>query len=121
MRKKTLQVLLAVVTGSVLTSGCINSHRAARPAVVAVPAAAPTTTRVVVTEAPPAVRQETVGSAPSENHVWVAGYWMRSDNKWVWVPGHWETRPRVGVAWVPGKWDKNPDGQGWVWTPGHWE
>ncbi len=117
MPKQTLSILMAVMAGSFLTSGCINSHRVAvREPVVAVP-----TQRVVVMEAPPTAQAEVVGVAPDESHVWVAGYWMRADQRWVWVPGHWEARPRPNVAWVPGHWDKSDTDRGWVWTPGHWE
>lgn len=83
---------------------------------VAVPA-----DRVVVMETPPEPKTEVVGVAPDESHVWVAGYWMRVDERWAWVPGHWEARPRADVAWVPGHWDRAANNRGWVWTPGHWE
>jgi hypothetical protein len=116
MRKGILQLSVMTAASVLLTTGCINSHRAAvrQPVVVE-------THPIVVTEAPPAPRHEVVGVAPDEKHVWVDGYWMRSNNRWMWVAGHWEVRPRTGAAWVPGHWDKNLDGRGWSWTPGHWE
>ncbi|HEU5122759.1 MAG TPA: hypothetical protein VFW05_01710 [Verrucomicrobiae bacterium] len=115
MRKHLLCAVL--LSGTLLGTGCINSHHAARrEAAVAVPP-----DHIVVMEAPPEPKREVVGVAPDESHVWVAGYWMRVDDRWVWVPGHWEARPRVGVAWVPGHWDRAANNRGWVWTPGHWE
>lgn len=104
--------------GSLLLSGCVYSHHTA---VVPAPTATTTTRTVVVREAPPAPRTEVIGVAPSEDHAWVPGYWTYSDNRWVWMPGHWERRPSTGATWVPGHWDKNADERGWVWTPGHWE
>jgi hypothetical protein len=117
MRRTTLAILLALTTGGVLSSGCINSHRAAvRQPVVVVPSE-----RIVVTQAPPPMRAEQSGIAPDERHVWIPGYWMHADQRWIWVPGHWETRPRVDATWIPGRWDKETAGKGWVWIPGHWE
>ena len=114
VRKHLLCAVL--LTGTLLETGCINSHHAARREAAVVPA-----DHIVVMEAPPEPKREVVGVAPDESHVWVAGYWMRVDDRWVWVPGHWEARPRVGVAWVPGHWDRAANNRGWVWTPGHWE
>ncbi|HYG22277.1 MAG TPA: YXWGXW repeat-containing protein [Verrucomicrobiae bacterium] len=115
MRKRLVSPLLSVVIGSVLTAGCINSHRDP-DRVVIVPGQ-----RIVVTEEPPPTRMEVMSTAPGSEHVWIAGHWMRANQRWVWVPGHWEMRPKVGATWTPGRWDKDPDGKGWVWVPGHWD
>jgi hypothetical protein len=37
----------------------------------------------------------------------------------VWVPGHWEVRPRAAAVWVEGHWSRTSGG--WRWTPGHWD
>lgn len=103
----------AVLTGLLLT-GC-SSHRAYRPVV----ATAPTGEVVVVSEAPPALRREVIGVAPSAQHVWVQGYWTYRSHRWVWMAGHYELRPRAGAAWIPGQWDRTS--RGWVWLPGHWD
>lgn len=113
MKKECVRVLLLATAGSCLLSGCIQSHRAW--------VREPVTGEVVVTEAPPPPRTETMGTAPDAAHVWVEGYWTYADDKWVWIPGHWELRPRPDAVWVPGHWDKNLDRPGWSWTPGHWD
>ena len=112
MKRETLRILLLVLLGSLFISGCATKHY--EPVVSTTP-----TGEVVVTEAPPAPRQEVVGTAPSTSHVWVEGYWMRSNGRWVWVPGHYESRPRLNASWVPGHW--NQTSRGWVWTPGYWQ
>ena len=47
-----------------------------------------------------------------------ASYWD-DGYLWVWVPGHYELRPRERAVWVRGHWDHTD--RGWVWTAGHWE
>ena len=116
MKRNILQLFVIGATGGLLTSGCVYSHQAAMKNPPLVPTGA-----VVVTEAPPAPRHEVVGTAPDTASVWVPGYWSRSNDQWVWIPGHFESRPQPGVVWVPGHWDKSPDGRGWVWTAGRWE
>ena len=122
MKRKMFGILPLIMGGGLVLSGCVHSHR--EPVVVTTtePVTTTRTTRmVVVTEEPPAPKTEVIGIAPSEASVWVGGYWSYTDSRWVWVPGHWEMRPRVNAVWVPGHWDKNPDGKGWIWTPGYWE
>ena len=112
---KWIRVLLLVSTGTLLTAGCY-SHRGGvmhEPGTVVYPSST-----VVVSEPPPAPRHEVIGTAPDERHVWVAGSWSRAAHRWLWVPGHWEARPRYNAIWVPGHWDKNLDERGWTWTPG---
>src|SRR5690242_4410438 len=106
MRREVIQISLGTMLTVLLATGCV-SHRAYRPVVATSP-----TGEVVVTEAPPAPRQEVVTVASSPAHVWVRGYWVHSDRRWVWMPGHWEVRPRAGVAWVQGHWDRTS--AGWV-------
>ena len=113
MKKQVLQLLTITTLATVLASGCY-SHRTYRPVVTTVPSG-----EVVVTETPPPARQEVIGVAPSTAHVWVAGYWTYRHGRWVWVPGHYELRPRAAAVWVPGHWDRTS--RGWVWTPGHWD
>jgi hypothetical protein len=80
-----------------------------------------TTRTVVVTQEPPAPQTEIEGPSPGTDQVWIQGYWSHVHGNWVWMPGHWELRPRTGAVWVAGHWDKDPDGKGWIWTAGHWE
>jgi len=118
--KKTMFGILPVVA-SVILSGCASHHQAMVVTTDEPVTTTRTTRTVVVTEAPPAPRTEVEGPAPDAAHTWIGGYWMHSGDRWVWVPGHWESRPRVNATWIPGHWDKDPTGKGWVWTPGHWE
>src|SRR5258705_212503 len=113
MKKDILKLLGSFAVGSVLVSGCYT-----RPAYEPVVTTA-STGEVVVSEAPPATRPEPVGVAPDTSHVWIQGYWMYHNNRWVWIAGHWEVRPRVNALWMPGHWDHTA--RGWVWTAGHWE
>lgn len=113
MKREVLRSLALFTLGALFITGCY-SHRAYEPVVATSP-----TGEVVVSEAPPAPRTEVMGVAPSAAHVWVAGYWLYRDRRWVWIPGHYELRPRAGATWVPGHWDHMT--RGWVWTPGHWE
>ena len=101
-----------MIWGSFLFTACQTKHY--EPVVTTTP-----TGEVVVTEAPPAPQQEVVGTAPTTSHVWIPGYWMYKNNRYVWVPGHYEVRPRLNAVWVPGQW--NHTSRGWVWTPGHWQ
>jgi len=73
---------------------------------------------VVVKTAPPALKVEVKGRAPSKKHVWIAGCWAHRGGHWVWKPGHWEVRPRSRAVWVGGRWKRT--GSGWKWVPGHW-
>jgi len=118
--KKILFGMMPVIAG-VFLSGCVSHHQ---PMVVTTdePVTTTRTTRtVVVNEAPPAPRTEVEGPAPDTAHTWINGYWQHANDHWVWVPGHWESRPSVNATWIPGHWDKDPSGVSWVWTPGHWE
>jgi hypothetical protein len=71
---------------------------------------------------PPPLPQpiEVIGAAPGTTPVWVSAYWVNYDGRWVWLPGHWEDRPRVGAVWIPGHWDQTADGK-YVWAAGYWE
>ncbi len=72
----------------------------------------------VVMVAPPAPREEAIGTPPVEGYVWLGGYWDWVGNRHEWIPGHWAP-PRPGRRWVPHAWVRQ--GDGWVLKPGHWE
>jgi hypothetical protein len=72
----------------------------------------------VVLVAPPAVRVEVVGVAPSAGYVWTAGYWNWVGGRHVWVAGRW-VPPKQGYHWVDHAWVRA--GDGWRMHPGHWE
>lgn len=67
--------------------------------------------------APPAVRVETYGPAPSPRHFWRPGYWHWGGREYSWRPGAW-TLGREHYAWANGRWDAR--GGRWWWHPGHW-
>lgn len=72
---------------------------------------------VDVDSAPPADLAEQVEPCPSENYVWVGGYW-KWDGRWVWRRGYWNLRPYSGAVWDAGHWSHH-HGR-WVYKEGHW-
>ena len=116
MKTKIARLAVAAAMGTFLFTAC-ESHHHRRVVVVQEPAPY-VGDQVVVTTDPPAPRHEVVTVAPSADHVWVKGYWSRQNDRWVWVPGHYQLRPRPAAVWVEGHWDHTT--RGWVWTPGHW-
>jgi hypothetical protein len=73
---------------------------------------------VVVRIAPPHVRVEKRGHAPSRDHVWVSGYHRWDGNAYAWAPGRWEQPPRRHAHWVSHRWVHRQGG--WVLVEGHW-
>ena len=71
-----------------------------------------------VSTPPPPPMMEPVIVSPGPGYVWVQGYQTWNGNRYVWVPGHWESRPMGMHRWVAGHWRHN--GHGWYWVPGHW-
>ena len=112
MKRQIVQLIALATLGACLGSGCAT--RTYEPVVTTVPTGA-----IVVSETPPPLRHEVIGVAPSPAHVWVQGYWVHRNHRWVWAPGHYEVRPRAAAVWVPGHWDRTS--RGWVWFPGHWD
>jgi hypothetical protein len=73
---------------------------------------------VVARTAPPALRYESVGVAPSPHHFWVGGYWgYRPHYGYAWNGGRWYA-PRPGYRWEGARWA--PRGGAWHFAPGHW-
>ena len=72
----------------------------------------------VVYTAPPAVRYEAVGVAPTPGYFWVGGAWFWERGAYNWHPGYWHA-PRPGYRWAPHEWRHY--GNGWRMAPGHWE
>lgn len=108
MKRETVRLLSILTFSALLAGGCVYHHTDR-----------PRSEVVVVREPPPAPQAEVVGVAPSASDVWINGYWAYRHGRYVWVPGHWQTRPRAGAAWIAGHWDHTSEG--WMWTPGHWE
>ena len=146
-------VAVAMVLGAAATTGCKSGEQAAQPEsttpalsqtasetpAVKDEAATVVATSTVRLAAPPALRVEVQGRAPSAHHVWQRGYWRydapRAD--YVWAPGYWEDTtvtapfgppavryedrgyaPSDDYCFVPGSWRWS--GREYVWTYGHW-
>lgn len=73
----------------------------------------------MVTEAPPALQQETVQVRPTPNHVWVAGHWSWRVNRYEWVPGQWELPPSQGAVWIPPYYER--EGNVYKFYEGYWQ
>ncbi|APR85852.1 Lipoprotein, putative [Minicystis rosea] len=67
--------------------------------------------------APPAMRHETPGRAPSARHFWAPGYWRWNGYQHVWIGGRWEAR-RDHLEYVGPRWSNV--GRRWEYVPGHW-
>ncbi len=83
---------------------------------------------------PPAKKREYRSEAPSNNHVWVDGYWNWEKKQWVWHKGRYQQavqdRPPINNhefippppshrhVWVPGKWSF--EAGDWLWLKGHY-
>ena len=72
---------------------------------------------VVTYSAPPPVRYEAVGVAPTPGYFWVGGAWFWEGGRYAWHPGYWQA-PRPGYHWVPHGWHSS--GHAWHMSPGHW-
>jgi hypothetical protein len=72
---------------------------------------------VVVREAPPPPRHESVPSA-RRGYVWAPGNWNWDGHRYTWSKGHWE-RERHGYAWRQSAWREDGHG-GWVMERGGW-
>jgi hypothetical protein len=87
--------------------------------------------RIEYLPAPPAIESvDPLGPPPSADHIWVppcrywyeghyivrAGYWLRGQPGWVWVPSHYTWTPR-GYVFVPGHWDYALDRRGVLFAP----
>jgi hypothetical protein len=73
---------------------------------------------IVVNIAPPKVIVEHRGTAPSPQHVWIAGYHRWDGHAYVWEKGRWEVPPRPHAVWVAPRWTRRHDG--YVFAEGHW-
>jgi len=51
---------------------------------------------------------------------WIAGYQRWDGAHYVWEPGRWDHRPRVGAKWSAGHWEPHRSGHGKVWVEAHW-
>jgi hypothetical protein len=73
--------------------------------------------RYYAPHAPPAMRVEVQGRAPSERHFWRGGYYRWSGREYVWTGGRWDVR-RDGHEWRNPHWVNRSNRYEYV--PGHW-
>jgi hypothetical protein len=77
------------------------------------------------TQAPPENQRDIIPPCPGSVALWyfIDGHWDWRGN-WVWVPGHWRTRPHPGDIWLRGKWVEQTNTATqtnvYVWQKGHW-
>jgi hypothetical protein len=101
------------VASSCLTISC--ARHAGTPALAVSPAPG---TEIVVPEAPPRLKHEVIPAPTSADQVWIPGFWMSNQGRWMWVPGRYELRPRPGAEYEFGRWTTTD--RGYVYIPGHW-
>ena len=88
---------------------------------------------VYVDVAPPPMRVEVAGIAPSPHHIWVGGNWTYGGRNYYrggytrgadvyrgyrWTPGRWESRPHARARWVDGRWISHRGR--YYWRNGYW-
>ena len=103
MKPNVARLMLASALIVASLSGCVVAP--AEPAAV------------VTYSAPPPVRYEAVGVAPTPGYFWVGGAWFWEGGRYAWHPGYWQA-PRPGYHWVPHGWHSS--GHAWHMSPGHW-
>lgn len=74
---------------------------------------------IVVKERPPADLIDNRGNPPDKDHVWIDGYHKWDGRVFVWVPGHWDTRPQPKAKWEKAHWRK--DHNQWTFVEGRWK
>lgn len=55
---------------------------------------------------------------PSEDHVWVSGYWVWQGGRYFWSPGYWQV-VRPTEVWVPASYVWTP--HGYLFVGGYWD
>ena len=70
--------------------------------------------------APPSLRIEKI-PPPVTGQIWVRGYYRFDEaaNKYVWMPGHYETPAVAGQVWVEPRYEHHHDY--YIFIPGHWK
>ena len=68
---------------------------------------------------PPSAPSEVIPRRPTDEAVWVSGYWIYNANaRYEWEPGRWEIPPPRCRAYVPPHWARQ--GNGYVYMHGYW-
>jgi hypothetical protein len=117
----SLKSLFLAAVALPLFAGCMSQP----PADVAPQAVAPAEGVYVgqPTQPPPPNQKDVIPIPPGPRTLWyfINGYWDWR-GQYVWVPGHWRTRPHPGDIWLPGAWveQNNQTNTVYVWQGGHW-
>jgi len=70
-------------------------------------------------EAPPSQpMDDDRGDPPGDGYAWASGYWLWTDNQYVWVPGYWATPPSPEYVYIAGYWTHKESA--WVYVHGGW-
>lgn len=70
--------------------------------------------------APTSAPYESMPPRPSNDSIWVAGYYdYVGGDQYRWVPGHWEVPPTGYRTWAPPSWQQT--GNGYSYVRGHWQ
>jgi hypothetical protein len=75
--------------------------------------------QAVASAAPPPPRREAAGEAPHPGWSWIAGYWNRVMERYVWVPGFWALPPSGFSSWEAAHWVHDAS-RGWLLVRGRW-
>lgn len=114
--KNSIPKLILPLAVGILLGGCAQN----RPTDVAPQVASADNINVgAPTEPPPADQKDVTPPAPGQLAQWwfIPGHWVWR-GQYVWIAGHWTTRPHSGDVWIIGKWEKQNNV--YVWTRGHW-
>ena len=95
------KILLAAAVASTLGTTAMAAQRA-----------------IVITEAPPAVREERIPEY-RRGYDWAPGHYVYRNGQYAWVEGHF-IRERRGMHWVADRWVQRPNGR-YEMVAGHWE
>jgi hypothetical protein len=55
---------------------------------------------------------------PSDDYVWVDGYWLWGGNQYVWHAGLWDRPPQRNLIWIAPRYERHE--QGFRITLGQW-
>ncbi len=112
--------IAGLALGCLWAAGCASLYKPVpqkvTPTVVVPPPRGADITWMPVTPPPPL--HENIPDAPSDQYVWIPGYWVWQGNHYIWATGRWAIPPHPGAKWVPDKWSPGyttPD------VPAHWE
>ena len=72
----------------------------------------------IAPDAPPRPRWERRPPQPSQQYVWIAGYWDRQDDRWGWAPGRWEAPAQLDSHWIRPMYVR--EGSAYRYEPGRW-